>query len=166
MISLSAVDLVLQQAAGRVGAQEVPAGTNGGAYVERLQRLCGGKKGDPWCAGEVSSVGHVALGTRWPLPLTMSCQTLYEWGKKKGIVQLSPQRGDVFLVWHPTLMRFAHTGFVVDLTSEKSRIDSHSGNTTLPGGTGDPREGWVVAQKPWAIKLEDRFLRWTLLLES
>src|SRR5690242_16523378 len=141
-MQISVVDLVLRNAAGRVGASEVPANTNSGPYVERVLKRVGLKKGQPWCAAEIADVGAMALEKAWPLPLTGGCQELHDWAVKQGVLVDKPERGDVFLVWHPELGRFAHTGFIVDVLADGS-CSTHEGNTSGNGS----REGWIVAER-------------------
>ena len=81
-----------------------------------------------WCASFVSMVGQTALGSAWPLPLTAGCQVLADVATKKKILKATPAVGDVFLIWHPSMGRFAHTGFVLAVNP----IVTISGNTTLP----------------------------------
>lgn len=161
IITLSPIDLVLRVSAKSDGASEHPANSNAGPYVERVQRVTGNKKGDPWCASEVADTGVIALGKDWPLPLTASCQRLAEFAKEKGIRFLKPERGDVFLVWHEELGRFAHTGFVVDVHPDGS-CTTREGNTSGGGS----REGWMKAERVRRFKPEDRFVRWVKLLEN
>jgi hypothetical protein len=158
-ISIEPVELVLRVASATVGATEIPANTNSGPYVERVLALCGLSKGQPWCACEVANVGIAALGTSWPVPHTGGCQALYDWGSKKSIVKVMPQRGDIFLIWHPELGRFAHTGFII--TQKLSGAwKTHEGNTSGSGS----REGWIVAERERRFSDRDRFLRWADLL--
>ena len=146
----------MRAAIATIGAQEV--GANAGAFVERALKLTGLPVGNPWCAAYVAIVGTSALPEEWPVPLTASCYQLGEWAKKKKCLLTTPAPGAIFLVWRPSLNRFAHTGFVVDGN------DTISGNTTVPGQAGDPREGWAVARKPWDYKPEDRFIHWWRML--
>lgn len=159
-ITLSPVDLVLRVSKKSVGASEHPPNTNSGPYVERVQKVTGNRKGDPWCASEVADTGLIALGDDWPLPLTGGCQVLADFAKTKGIRFLKPERGDVFLIWHPELGRFAHTGFVVDQKADGSWV-THEGNTSGGGS----REGWMKAERTRVFRPDDRFVRWINLLQ-
>lgn len=159
IITISPIDLVLRVSAKSEGASEHPPNSNAGPYVERVQKVTGNRKGDPWCASEVADTGRIALGKDWPLPLTGGCQVLADYAKAKGVRFLKPERGDVFLIWHPELGRFAHAGFCVDpLAGELWR--THEGNTSGGGS----REGWMKAQRERRFKPEDRFVRWVMLL--
>lgn len=157
-VSLNAVDLVLRVAAKSTGASEHPPNTNSGPYVERVLASVGLSKGQPWCAADVYDTGHIALGPLWPGPKTGGCQALYEWGVRKGIVQTTPQRGDIFVVWHPELGRFAHTGFIITVIGDS--CTTHEGNTSGGGS----REGWMAAERSRVFGPKDRFLRWVTLL--
>lgn len=160
MITIAPIDLVLRVSAKSVGASEHPPNSNAGPYVERVQKVTGNQKGDPWCASEVADTGQIALGPAWPLPLTGGCQVLADFAKAKGCRYGGmPHRGDVFLVWHPELGRFAHTGFVVLVQSDGTCV-THEGNTSGGGS----REGWIKAERTRRFKPDDRFVRWVELL--
>lgn len=161
-ISLSPIDLVLKVAAASVGASEHPPNTNRGPYVERVLKVVGLPPGQPWCAAQVADTGVTALGRLWPLPLTGSCQALNDFALSHKIRFLKPERGDVFLVWHPELGRFAHTGFIETVGSQFLNNQA----LTLEGNTsgGGSREGWMKAERTRTFKPEDRFVRWVMLL--
>lgn len=154
-MTIEPVALVLRVALACEGASEVPAGTNRGPFVERCQRVTGNAPGSAWCASFVAMVGTAALGAAWPLPATGGCQVLAEFAIAKHILYDTPQIGDVFLIWHPELGRFAHTGLIVGADA-----DTISGNTSGAGS----REGWLVGRRKWAFKPLDKFARWSLLL--
>lgn len=153
VLSLSPVDLVLRVARGAIGAGEV-GGPNAGPFVERCQRVTGNKPPDPWCASFVAEVGTVALPGLWPVPLSGSCAALGHWAETRGILKTEPQAGDIFLLYFPSLGRFAHTGFI-EVPGDVS--------TTVDGNTNDAgsREGWLVARKSRRFGAHDRFIRWT-----
>lgn len=157
-MNIEPVDLVLRGALATEGAGEQPPNTNAGPYPERVLKRVGAKKGDPWCCAQVCDWMADALKEKCPIPMTASCQELFDWAAKKGLIHTTPEVGDIFMVWHPELGRFAHTGFVVSLPNVVI-----CGNTTSPGGSADPalaREGWCVAKKPWPFHPADRFIRW------
>lgn len=163
---LSAVDLVLRVSAKSEGACELPAGSNGGPYVERVLRRVGLTRGQPWCAAEVADTGTIALGALWPLPLTGGCEALHAFAVAHRCLVSDPDRGDVFLLWHPELKRFGHTGFCATPNPDGSWT-THDGNTTQQGTTGQAsREGWLKAIKTRRFTQNDRFIRWTALLAS
>jgi len=151
-LNITPQEIVLRCAAATVGAQEV--GANRGAYVDRIIRQTGLTPPQPWCACYVCDVGLAALGSQWPVPKTASCYLLGEWAKGNATLKVGPAPGAIFLIYNAGLKRFAHTGFCLQGN------DTVSGNTTVPGQIGDPREGWAVARKPWKFKPEDRFVYW------
>jgi len=162
-VNLSALDLVIRVSRATAGACEVPAGSNAGPYVERIQRLTGLKKGDPWCACEVRNVGYSALGPLWPVPAIGGCQYLSEWAAEHGILETLPAIGDIFLLWEKVggTYRFAHTGFIIGQVTAAG-WPTHEGNTSGGGS----REGWLVAERTRLFKAEDRFVRWVNLLKN
>lgn len=160
-MNFTPIDVVLLVSAGGVGGVEVPANSNAGPFVEPRLKTVGLKKGNPWCAADVAHTGRIALGTLWPLPLTGGCQALYEFGEKHGLIETTPERGDVFVIWHPELGRYAHTGFVVDVLADGS-CRTHEGNTSGAGS----REGWMKAERIRQFKERDRFIRWSRRVES
>lgn len=159
IISIDAIDLVLAVSAGGLGGCEVPANSNAGPFVERRLKRVGLPKGQPWCAADVAETGAIALGPRWPLPLTGGCVVLAEFAEKKQVLYDTPKRGDVFLIWHAELGRFAHTGFNVDQL-DTTKWHTHEGNTSGGGS----REGWLKAERERVFTPKDRFIRWTELL--
>jgi hypothetical protein len=159
---IAPIDLLLRVSAKSIGACEVPANTNAGPYVERVLKRVGLKKGDPWCAAEVADTGYLAFGEHWPLPLTGGCQVLYEFAAGHGLIAKTPSRGDVFLIWHAELRRFAHTGLIVSVPTTGGPCTTHEGNTSGGGS----REGWLKAERQRHFAPEDRFIQWTSLLPS
>lgn len=156
---MTPAELVLRVAAATEGAAEV--GANAGPYVERVLKRTGVPKGNPWCAAYVADVGVCALGDRWPLPKTAACLQLGEFARRKTILNEKPMPGDVFLLWYPKLGRFAHTGFVTDVV-DSNTVKTIEGNTNADGS----RDGWLVARKTRDIGPNDRFVRWSLLVEA
>jgi hypothetical protein len=167
-VNISPTDLFVRCALSAVGAQEVPAGSNAGMFVERCQKVTGGKKGDAWCCDFVSMIGKTALKENWPLPLTGSVAELAAFAQKNNVLDVVPKVGDLFVVWFDSLKRFSHVGVVLAVNVDGS-IDSISGNTTDPVIHVDgasSREGWCVSHRPWHITPQDRFVRWVNLLPA
>lgn len=165
-MNIDPIDLLLRVSAKSEGASEVPAGSNAGPYVERVLKRVKLSKGQPWCAAEIADSGVLALESLWPLPLTGGCQELHDFALKHGVLYSSPQRGDVFLIWHPELKRFAHTGIIAAIDAT-GLATTHDGNTTQKGQTGAAsREGWVKAVKQRRFQPEDRFIRWVELVRA
>lgn len=157
-MSLGAIDVVLRFAKSQLYVREI--GPNAGQVVEQYQKFCGAQKGDPWCACGVSWCGKNALEADWPLVISASCQQLYVDAKAKGLVRDAPKRGDVFLLWHPELGRYAHTGFVEAvgrLTDGKLAFDTLEGNTNPAGG----RDGYGWFRRKREAGTNYRFIRWS-----
>ena len=151
------IERVLFIADTQVLVTETPANTNTGPKVEEYLKSVGLAKGNPWCAAAVAWCGVKALGAHWPLPLTGSCQQLYEKAKAKNLVRSSPEIGDVFLLWFPKLNRFAHTGFIEKAGPKLYEWTTIEGNTSGAGS----REGWGCFRRTRSFNPEDRFVRWS-----
>lgn len=144
-----------------LAAREKPIGSNRGVEVDYWIKECGL---DPagafaWCAAFVGQMGRQALGHRWPCPRTASVAALYKWADAGHFVEISPAVGDLFVVWHAELKRFAHVGVVTALGTGK--IATIEGNTSGGGS----REGWGVFARPArTLAVDDRCIRWTRAL--
>lgn len=152
------VDLVLACARCLDFVREEPLGSNGGQAVEAIQKATHNKRGDPWCASFVAKVGTAALGLEWPLKLTGSVKALAADAEKRGGLVVFPEPGDVFVLWYPSLGRYAHTGFVVSVNGTEA--ETIEGNTSGGGS----REGWGVFHRTRKFGALDRFIRWSNLL--
>lgn len=150
---ISAIDAVLRFAKSQLYVREI--GANAGPSVQEFQRITGNKPPDSWCASFVSWCGKSALLNDWPLTVTAGCQTLYVDAKAKGLMRDAPKRGDVFLMWHADLGRYAHTGFVYEVTGVAFK--SYEGNTNPAGG----REGYGVFSRERVAGTSYRFIRWS-----
>jgi hypothetical protein len=146
-------------------------GPNCGKMVEIMLKAVGLPKGKPWCAAYVNYVGHQAFldendpaKSLWPLPMTGGCAVLGEFGLKHNVLYEEPKRGDIFLLYFPTLKRFAHTGIVLEPPGKDGKCTTIEGNTNGNGG----REGYEVALRTRTINTEagSRFLRWSELVEK
>lgn len=158
-MKITPIELLLRVSAASVGATEVPPNTNAGPYVERVLATVGLKKGNPWCAAQVYDWGRIALGKKWPLPATGGCAVLGDFAKKKKILRTTPEVGDVFLIYHPELGRFAHTGLIRSV-EPNGAFGTREGNTSGAGS----REGWLAADRVRTFKQADRFIRWVELV--
>lgn len=159
-MKIELIELVLRVSAASVGATEVPANSNAGPYVERVLATVGLKKGDPWCAAQVYDWGRTALGPLWPLPKTGGCAMLGEFAAAKRVLFDTPMVGDVFLIWHAELGRFAHTGLI--RSRESNGWGTREGNTSGAGS----REGWLVADRVRTFTGKDKFVRWRTLVSD
>lgn len=111
---------------------EQPHGSNAGERVEAVQRWCGGKKGDSWCAELVYFIGSIVcalLGKEWPLPRTASCEELRKFAEEKGILHATEVQGDVYVLLDAN-GRAHHTGWVIE-PGPLSFVE-RSGNTSDP----------------------------------
>jgi hypothetical protein len=154
-------DLVIAEARRYLQVREVPLGSNRGTQIDYWIAEAGldPKGAFPWCAAFVGQVGRQALGAAWPCPRTASVQTLYGWADRGRYVESSPAVGDLFVVWHAELKRFAHVGLVIG-NLPAGRISTIEGNTSGGGS----REGWGVFARERALAADDRCIRWTRAL--
>lgn len=115
--------------------REVPAASNGGRWVEAIQRVGGTSTGNPWCACFVSIILGIAYQGKPPLPFTASCDVLLEYARKKDWLTNTPVVGDVFL-----RLRSAHdadhTGFVTSETHPWSTIEGNAAESGTREGVG------------------------------
>ncbi len=162
--------LVIAAATSFVGLGE--EGDNRGQMVELFLREVGQPAGQPWCAAFVYHVGywahydHAAARSSWPLPATASCWVLADFARRHKLLASEPQVGDVFLLYFPTLKRYAHTGIVVGVDQAiGSGGDAVYVCTTVEGNTNyeGARDGRLTLQKTrrFSVKNGDRFIRWT-----
>lgn len=154
MTVYTASDMVLAVARGLLFVRESPRNSNRGPGIKAMLQVTGLGEGYPWCAASVAYCGVTALGDRWPLPRTASCAQLGEAADRLKVLHTQPEPGDVFLVWHASLGRFAHTGFV-ESVGETVR--------TLEGNTNDggSRDGWGQFRRVRRFGPKDRFIRWS-----
>jgi len=140
-----------------LGVTETPAGSNRGIEVDYFIRECGldPKLGLPWCAAFVGQIGRQALGTAWVVPRTASVAAIAAWPKH---LFTGPIVGDLFLLWHEDLGRFAHVGFVEKVTPGVTIGFATIEGNTNPGGS---REGYGVFRRERAAVGKTRFVRWT-----
>jgi len=161
------IDAVLAEATRFAGVQEQPPGSNRGVEVDYFVREAGldPKGGFPWCACFVGQIGRQALGALWPCPRTASVAALAAWAKSAGtgVLVEEPARGDLFVLWFPSLNRFAHVGFVTALTP--GGFTTIEGNAAPPGATSS-REGFGVFQRPRHAGPGTRFIRWVKAMKE
>ena len=147
-------------------------GDNRGQMVELFLREVRQPPGQPWCAAFVHHVGywshydHAARQSSWPLPPTASCWQLGDFARQENLIDTEPVPGDVFLLYFPTLQRFAHTGVVVSLDRTMQRTNDRIYIcTTIEGNTNEDgaREGRMTLQKTrrFSVRNGDRFIRWS-----
>lgn len=151
-------------------------GNNRGLMVERFLASVGQSAGQPWCAAFVYHVGfwsHFDYRSRtssWPLPATASCWVLGDFAQKRDVLEDEPAEGDVFLVWKPSIARFAHTGIVARVRARGMSPAGHAwfdcdtveGNSNADGN----RDANAVVRRVRRFHRElgggrgDRFIRW------
>lgn len=152
---LTPVGTVLRLAQSLTFVREEPRDSNRGQVVEAMLKATGLAPGVPWCAAYVAWVGKTALGANWPLPLTARCAELGIAGASAGLEYADPKRGDVFLMFWPSLNRYGHTGFVVEVLPDGS-VRTAEGNTN----DGGSRDGWGVFERVRRFGPRDVFVRW------
>jgi hypothetical protein len=151
----AAIDDVMADARRKLVVREVPRGSNRSPEIDAMNRYANAPLGSPWCC---SFVVTCLAGTDNELPVTASCQHLADAAIKKGLVvpQSEARRGDIFLLWYPSLGRYAHTGFV-DSGNMNGVIDTIEGNTN----DGGSRDGWGVFERDRTLKPKDLIVRWS-----
>jgi hypothetical protein len=145
---------VLAHAMKKVGVAEVPPHLNRGPEIDGWLKRVGSPRGSPWCAAFAWSMGDDVLDDDWPVVKTGSCQAIYDWAKKAGALMTEPKPGDLFLMYHPELSRYAHVGYVRTVRSDE--LDTVEGNTNTDGS----REGWGVFARTRARTSRLAFVRW------
>lgn len=80
-----------------------------------------------------------------------------------GVLVDQPARGDLFLLWFPSLNRFAHVGFVTTVTP--GGYTTAEGNAAPPNA-GSTREGFGVFVRPRPVGPGTRFIRWKAMKEE
>lgn len=144
---------VLEVAAGELGKQEAPKGSNAGKDVEKYLKDVGLGKGYSWCMAFVYwCVDEVRTELGKPNPIIKTAGVLDQWRRvapehKKSV----PQVGDIFI------MDFGkgqgHTGFVTKI--DGANVHTIEGNTNDEGS----REGYEVARRVRSIKSIKGFIR-------
>lgn len=135
-------------------------GANRGEVVDEMIRLTSLDPANryPWCAAFVAYVGYAALRKAWPLPKVAGCMSLYDAAKNKGLVEVDPSPGCVFLLWGTAgngQKRFKHTGFCVREVAP-GIWETIEGNTNTAGSP----EGTGVFVRTRSFGEEDRFINW------
>jgi hypothetical protein len=131
----------------QLGVTEL-TGANDGVEVESYLKLCGFKKGAPWCAAFVSWC-HVNAGIKAPVsawsPAWFTDHVIYKRDWRKLTPEIIP--GMVFGIYYSKLQRVGHVGLI---DSEKGQnYYTIEGNTNVAGS----REGDGVYKKIRSKKL-------------
>lgn len=129
-----------------IGVTENPS--NWGRWVRQYLESVGILTPAPWCAAFLNfkikqAANDLGIKSRWPK--TGYVQSIVNWAKKQpvGSITYRPVTNSVFVVYHPELKRYAHTGFISEVRSlGKSgyRILTVEGNSNTTGS----REGTKV----------------------
>lgn len=154
-MTTDAVTAVLNVARAHTWVRETQ-GSNRGEAVNAILARVGLPPGQPWCAAFVAYVGWAVLRGAWPLPNVGGCMSLFAAARAREMLRDTPAPGAVFLIWSPSLNRFAHTGFVTAGPDEDGEWPTVEGNTN----TGGSREGTGVFLRARAFGPRDRFIHW------
>lgn len=82
-------------------------------------------------------------------------KAIADWALKASGLYNTPEPGDLFLLWHQDLGRYAHVGFV-DGVLAGAQFATLEGNTN-PGGS---RDGYGVFRRERAAVGKTAFVRW------
>lgn len=169
MIPLTPV-LLVASAAGLVGLRE--DGRNRRLIMDFFFRDVSQPRGQPWCAAFVHHVGYRSHfnyetnASSWPLPSAPNCHLLGEFALSRGILREAPEAGDLFLVWSPMGVCFAHVGVVahVGALGETPAGRRWFDCDTIEGSAGDDRSrvwwGVIRRTRRFYPAAGDRFIRW------
>lgn len=151
---------VVAEALSYLGTEEQPRGSNRSTRIDYWLTESGVPVANPWCMAWLWNVGRQALGAANPLPRTALVQTCYEWARDGGLEYATPEVGDLYVRWYPSLNRYAHVGLVIERDGD--HVQTLDGNTT----DGGSREGYGVLKRRVAVVQGIRFLRWVEALPS
>lgn len=147
------IEAVLSEAKQYIGVQEVPKLSNRGIQIDYWLTEAGVGVGNPWCAAFVSMMGRQGLGMAWPVVNHAYVQTIVNWGKK--YMFDTPEKGDLFVLYFPSLRRYAHVGFVSEVLPS-GNFKTVEGNSNPEGG----RDGFQVSNLERKVTKDTKFIRW------
>ena len=156
-IILDPIGSALDEAKKYMGVVEVPKLSNRGLSIDYWLNECGIPLGNPWCAAFVTAILRQALGRGNPVYLTGSVQRIVDWAKTLqpiGVWQDKPERGDLFVIYFPSLKRFGHVGFVEAVT--EAGFTTIEGNSNADGS----RDGYGVGSNKRKVTDSIKFVRW------
>jgi len=110
-------------------------GPNRGAWVEFLQRQCGGVPGDSWCAQFASVVCDIAYHGRSPVKKSGAADARLQDARMKGFVVPFPQPDDLYYFIN-SVGHAHHEGIVTDILPLVGIAGNTSEDGTSPNGTG------------------------------
>jgi hypothetical protein len=126
-------------------------GPNRGFWVSKLQRECGGRPGDPWCADFVSFVLDVAYMGKPPLAPTGSTKAMLTQATVKGYGVTVPRVDDLYF-----FVRGDGTPHHVGIVTDTLPLSGIAGNTSEDGLSSD---GVGVFEHPIASGPRTVFVR-------
>lgn len=132
---------IAEHAAGFVGLEETPRGSNRSPLIDDWNERVGDDLGSPWCAAFAWCMGQDVYGSRWETKRTGSVQELYSWAVANGRILADPVPDALMCVYHTDLNRYAHVGIVEDVKADGS-FSTIEGNTNADGS----REGYAVCR--------------------
>ena len=113
------------------------AGPNAGFRVEGVQKWCGGKVGESWCAYFATMVLDICFEGASPIPRLGSCDAILSLARERMWTVQQPVPGDLYLLLNSSIDAH-HVGFVVGAITPTSFL-SRSGNTSGDGGSNGDR---------------------------
>lgn len=131
-----------------IGTEEQPIGSNRGPLIDRWNTNVNAPIGSFWCASFVSGVAlewENKSGLDWPICFSADCDVWLAVAKKYGILQRSPQAGDLMLLVK-TLSNGRQDAFhigIVEGVDENGIWKSIEGNSNNDGS----RNGYEVAHR-------------------
>ena len=166
------VRAVINTAQRFVGNLEYPKNSNHGItpdfcnwwVIRDMRPFPMGGGGAPWCATFVSTIGRLALGVAWPIPMISDVTKLGGWADDNAVLLDKPsivdiRAGDIFLIPNSANTDWTHTGFITYVDQSNASILTVEGNTDGSGS----REGNGVYERKRDIETFDT-ISWIELL--
>jgi hypothetical protein len=148
------------------GVLEVPANSNSGVvpdfcnwYVIRDWRQYPmGGCGANWCATFALTMGRLAVGDAWPIPIEpmfSDVDQIVGWAKVNHVFHKTPEDGDLIVLYYPQKEQWGHVG-IVTLVLSNERVKTIEGNTNAAGS----RQGGGVHELVRSVNSLSAFVRW------
>lgn len=134
-------EVAVKRAKQSIGVYEKPA--NWGKWVKTYLAFVGIFCPAPWCAAFVAFKVHQAsrdLGISVMWPKWGYVQKVVNWAVRRNLLTDEPGPACAFVVYNDDLKRYAHIGFIVEVSSDGKSIKTVEGNSNTDGG----REGTSV----------------------
>lgn len=122
------------------------AGPNSGLRVNAIQRWCGGKDNESWCAYFATMILDIVYQGKSPIPRTGSCDTILRLAKKNDWLTIKPSPGDLYLLLNSE--DDAHHCGIVVRPAGATAIREISGNTNVDGSSNGI--GVFERERTWA----------------